>query len=361
MPDWTGIRKHGRGWRATISRGRGVPALQRHFPCEATWQEMQAWRKDERARLRLTRKQRATSGTFEYDAKRYLKAVSAMPSFSARERDISLWIAIFGLKRRETITSVDIREWRDKWINERRGDKPPYAASTINHRLRALSNVWTVLDGRRAPNPVRDVPEVREPDALPRGVPYDVIEAILAAVSKRGRPVKGEKNTSHALTTVRLRVLAYTGLTYAELKRMTRADVDFENATMRVARRQKGRGAAGALLPLLPQAVEAFRALDAANAWGHFSGGSIRKTFMLAAAKVRKDRPDLPHTRVYDLRHGFAALVYRATSSLDTVQALLRHTKKSTTQRYTLSAVEDVLTAQLARASSHLVEPDGKS
>lgn len=43
-----------------------------------------------------------------------------------------------------------------------------------------LENLWTVLDGLKADNPARDVPEAVEPEPISRGLPYDVVEAIVA-------------------------------------------------------------------------------------------------------------------------------------------------------------------------------------
>jgi integrase len=381
-PVWTGVQKHGAGWRASVSRGRGRSPLQKHFPRETPPRVMQRWRADAKAQLRLTRKQRATKGSFAYDAARYLEAVKALTTYEARKRDIQRWVAIFGTRQRDSLTSAEIRAWRDRWMTEPRSEhgwvgpgrpqaydqraKHPYSASTINHWLRALSNLWTVLDGRRAPNPVRDVPEVTEPDALPRGRSYALIEQIIAAISDRGRPTKGQKNTTVALTKIRLRVLAYTGLTYAQLQRLTPADVDLEAGTMLVKRRSKGKGAKPRRLALLPQAVDAFRALDVAGGWGPFSGASVRKSFVLAYGKLRQADPSLPPMRVYDLRHSFGSLVFRATKSPHAVKHMLSHESVRTTERYTLEAVEDVLAAQLsslpdALKSSQTIKPDGKS
>lgn len=381
-PLWTGIRRHGAGWRASVSLGRGRSPVQKHFPIETPVRVMQRWRADTKAELHLTRKRRATAGTFEYDARtRYLPAVAGLDDYDARQRDIERWIAIFGTRPRDSITSAEIRAWRNRWASEprqehgwlasgwRRNDdqkaKAPYSASTINHWLRALSNVWTVLDGRRAPNPVREVPEVPEPDALPRAIPYAVIERIIAACPNRSRPVKGQKNTAPSLTKIRLRVLAYTGLTYAQLQGLTAADVDLEAATMLVRRRRKGKGAAPRRLPLLPEAVEAFRALDAAKGWGEFSGASVRKTFLVAAGKVRRELAaegvELPLIRPNDLRHSMGTLVFRATADLAAVAELLQHGSVKTTRRYALAGVPDVLAGHLAKVqSSQTVKPDGK-
>lgn len=349
--DWTGIHKHGAGWRAVVSRGRGVAPVTRHFPRETSPTEMQEWRADERARLRLKRKERASKGTFEADAREYLRAVTALASYSARKADIELWIGIFGTQRRETITAAQIRTWRDRWMTEPRGADaegralPPYAASTINHRLRALSNLWTVLDGRRAPNPVREVPEVVEPDPLPRNLGFDVVGEILARVTDRSRPVKGQENKeTKSKTLARLRVMAYTGLTYAQLGRLQREDVDLEGASFLSRRRSKGKGSKAERLPLHEDAVEALRVFDALNCWGPFSGPSVRKTFLLAAEKARKAGVPVPKgARPYDLRHTWGTAVFAATRSIEAAQRLLRHTKRQTTERYVLGAVDDVL------------------
>jgi integrase len=362
---WTGIERHGHGYRASVSCGRGRPAVRQHFPVETPPAKMQEWRADTKASLRLTRKQRASKGTFEADARRYLRAVTALTTYKTRAKDIERWIAVFGTRRRDTISAADIREQRDVWITTPRGYRKAddgtlepyfYASSTINHWLRALSNLWTVLDGKRAPNPVREVPECIEPDARPRAISAELIDQIIDTVSDRGRPKKGEKNTSVALTKLRLRVLATTGLTYAQLGRLTRDDVDLKAGTMFVRRREKGKGAKPRCLPLLPDAIEAFTALDAAKGWGRFSGASVRKSFVLAMKKLGVTGP-----RVYDLRHSIGTQIFRATRSLKAVRDLLSHQSERTAARYALGGVDEVLAAHVADVSSHSVIPRGKS
>jgi integrase len=354
--DWTGIHRHGAGWRAVVSRGRGAAPVTRHFPQETPAAVMQEWRADERARQRIDRKQRASQGTFEGDARLYLRSVSAMASHSARTRDIERWIRIFGTRRRDTITAAEIRTWRDRWMTEPRGlakdgktPLPPYAAMTINHRLRALSNLWTVLDGRRALNPVREVPEVTEPDPLPRDLPFEVIDDILNRVTKRGRPIKGQPNKgTESLTFVRLRVIMYTGLTYSQLARLQPEDVDLVDGSMLVRRRSKGKGAKPQRLPLHPEAVKAFESFVRLGCWGPFSGASVRKTFVLAAGKARKAGVAVPKgAKPYDLRHSWGTAVVAATGSKEAARQLLSHAKRQTTERYILGAVDALLRAQV--------------
>jgi hypothetical protein len=205
-----GIRRHGPGWQARLRRRRR--ALRAAVPPLATpVSAIQAWQKDER--YRLTVQQRTYNplahverGTFAADAKRYLVAVAAMPDLKRRRRDIELWAQEFGARRRSSLASSEIRAVRDRWLTV--GSKHvyhkfvitaptgpghwaalavPLSGSTVNHRPRALSNLWTVLDGSRAPNPVREVPDADETPQLPRAIPYDVIERLPAALPDRGR------------------------------------------------------------------------------------------------------------------------------------------------------------------------------
>ncbi len=317
---------------------------------------MQDWRADEKARLRLTRKARASMGTFEGDARAYLRAVTALTTHQARTNDINLWIAIFGTRRRDTITSSEIRGWRDTWMKQPRAKgKPPYAASTINHRLRALSNLWTVLDGRRAPNPVRDVPEVKEPDPLPRALSFETIDAILSHMAIVSRSPKGlPRQGTQSKTLARLRVIMYTGLTNAQLAQVTPADVDLEHATLLVRGRSKGTGTKPQRLPLHPKAVDAFRHVAAIGAFGPFSGASMRKNFLVAARKARDAGHPVPlDVKPYDLRHSWGTAVVAATGSLEAAKDLLSHRSTRTTRRYVLGAADALLRAQVNAVAQH--------
>jgi hypothetical protein len=195
-----GVRRHGAGWQTEV-RVTGHPRSVKQWPLDTDPAELQTWRKDEHARLRLS-SPRANKGTFAADAKQYLTLVTTMPSFQMRRRDIGLWVAVFGVRSRSSITRAEIRAQRDRWhvsgprrLYRKRTDgryggdwvdvPGPLAASTVNHRLRALAHLWTVLDGPHAENPARDVPELEEEEREDRSLPYALIEAILAAMPDR--------------------------------------------------------------------------------------------------------------------------------------------------------------------------------
>lgn len=333
-----GIYQHGAGFRAVVSMGHGKPPVMKQFPPTATVADMQNWREDTRAHLRVSRKRRATRGSFEGDALRYLETVKAMPTIKERKYEIGLWTKEFGTRNRDTITAAEIRAVRDRWMITKRGPKqPPIANATVNKRLRALSNLFTVLDGRRSENPVRDVPELREPKPVARAMSYENIAAIIAAMPDRGRPGKGGIVPTVSYTKIRVRCLAYCQITPRQLATIKRPDLDLVNGRLRLPARKKGRGADALWVDLLPEALKAFKDFDANDLYGKFSQQSLRHSWQHAAAKL-----NLRNVRPYDMRHTYGSMIYRATKNRAAVQELMQHSQWSTSARYALSAMDEV-------------------
>jgi integrase len=209
----------------------------------------------------------------------------------------------------------------------------PLAASTVNHRLRALENMWTVLDGRHADNPVRDdVPEADEEEGPIRAIPPDVVRAILATMPD-------------SATKARLRVMAATGLPHASLGRIAAADVDLKAKTVWVPGRKKGQGTRGRLMPITSEAVTAFRLLGRHDAWGAFSRGSLRRMWVRACHAAGLTVA----LRPYDLRHSMATLTLEATGDVRATQMLMGHSSPKVTERYARAAVDPALQAAVAK------------
>lgn len=333
----TGIRRKRGGWQAYV-RVHGQ-FLSEMFPLDTPMKELQDWRtktKSEHAG------EPVLSGTFDADGVRYLSRVTAMPSYKDRERHIILWRTLFKGRTRRSIRSDEIRGARDTWLNE------GLAASTVNQRLRALSNLWTVLDGRRRPNPVRDVPEAPEPEAPPRAIPYPLVRSILDAMPDRGNAIKGQKTPDQSKTKARLRVMAWTGLTHSELGRLTRRDWDEVAGTLFVQGRRKGGGGASRTIPLTTEGRAAMRAFDDANAWGAFQRSALHASFRRACLVVanRRRTPKavrdvLLQLRPYDIRHSHATALYRASGDAHAAAIVLGHRSKQTTDRYIKAAVNE--------------------
>lgn len=357
----TGIYRHGAGWRAVVSQGRSRPRLTRHFPAGTSLAVMQAWRADAKAASRVKRKQRVLSGTLEADAAKYLQAVTSLTTYADRCREIDLWVQALGSRRREDITPGDIRAVRDRWLTTPRSadDDRPVSAATVNKRLRALSNLWRVLDGKQAYNPVRDVDEAPEPHPSPRALSYAAIQAILDRMPtyRHGQwkqtPPPDWTPTGLSKARVRVRIMAYTGLTPKALMRVTPADVDRTRNVLTLPARKKGRGVRPGVVPLLPPAAEAFAELAGLDGFGPFNVRTLRYAFTRAATLA-----GYPSARLHDLRHALAAIAYETTGSLDVVMALLQHTTRDTTQRYTLAAAFKVLQAQTQPLVQHFGTTD---
>lgn len=345
--DYTGIHRHGAGWRAVVSLGRRGKLMQ-YFPKGTDIRAMQDWRKDEQAKARLTRG-RAPKGSFEADVARYLLLVKGLTTIADRKRDMARWVTLFGRRRRDTITSGEIRAIRDTWLRAPRAPGlPPLAANTVSKRLRALSNLYTVLDGPRADNPVRDVEEPREPEPQARAMPAEMIAAILADLPDHGRAAKGKKRPTFSATKIRIQCMAACQITPKQLGQLTRADLDLAGQRIHLPARAKGRGAAAVWVGLLPDAVTAFTEFDARNLYGPFSQHSLRQSWARAVKRLK-----LPRVTPYQLRHTMGRLIYRATGDRGAVQKMLQHASWETSERYIGEAADEVLATQWEAVKAH--------
>lgn len=360
---WRGIRRHGAGWQAEV-RVTGHPRSLQAFPLETDPATMQKWRTKEKRRLRELKPRGA--GTFTRDAENYLSAKKAMPTFKERKRHIELWIEIFKGRHRSTIKAWEIAAQRDRWLTEgplrvwrkwsdddipKRGgrfvDVPgPLSASQVNKRLRALENLWTVLDGSKADNPVREAGEAVEPEAEARGLPYALIEALLAAMPDRGRAKKGEKRSTVSLAKLRQAAIAYVGLSHGELEGISAADLHLDESPpwVWIAGRRKGKGTEGTAQLLTERGAEALRTLQAAEGLGPFAAGPLRIALKRACRQVAPDG-SLDHLTPYMLRHSFATEVFEKTGNLEVTRLMMRHKDGRTTIRYSKRAIAPVLSA----------------
>ena len=257
-----------------------------------------------------------STGRFRDDARTYLQAVRAMPSYAERRQHIDEWIALFGDLRRSEITPHAIRAQLQTWTLAGK------AASTVNHRRTALMHLFTVLDGKSAANPVKDVPKFREPAPMPRGLSYKAMKKLFAAMPSG--PHKA-----------RLMVIGYTGIPHAQLMLIQSTDVNLTARTVAVAGRKKGAGTRTRIVPLTPDGVRAFTMMGTSKAWGRFERWELRRFFLRAC-----ERLGLTGLKPYDLRHSFASEVYRRSGDIRATQILLDHSSQTLTHRYTVGATE---------------------
>lgn len=337
--DWTGIHKHGVGWRAVVSLGPDGVRRQ-FFPRDTPVAKMQKWREMERAKW-VTAPRRGTVGTFRNDAARYLKHpdVVKKPTYAEIPAQLERWIAELGDTPRDEITSHQLRKIRDRWAMEPRSltDPRPLSAGRVNRLVSRLSHLWTVLDGRRAPNPVRDIEPLTEEQGPVRDIPRDDLAKLIAAMSTKGQPLRGRVVPLNASKSrARIMVLATTGLPSGTLKRLRPEDVDLKKRMIYRPERKKGAGTSRSAQPMTKAAVDAFQEFGRLNCWGPFSNSSLRKS-LLTAAKNAGIKPP----RIYDIRHTFLSDLARASKDEVAVMHIAQHSSINTTRRYTRGSMSD--------------------
>lgn len=316
-----------------------------HFEAFTTQKARLAWIERERTRLRDDLPS-ARAGTFAGDVQRYLATLQHRPRLQQeRTRDLKLPVQRFGERPRHEIKAPEY----SALLSELRTTK---AASTCNHVRIALSHLYSTLDGKDKPNIMRDVISFEEPEPEPRDIPEHLIDRILAQMTREwGTKETGKRPQK---TKARLRVMAATGLTPAQIKNLRHEDLHLQDAAVFVRRRLKGKGVKGSLKPLTAEGVEALRELVAAKAFGPWSVQSANKAWgraCTAASVLREttheERLIIEKARLYDLRHSFGTKVFKLTGSLHTTGELLDHRSAKTTRRYALGAIPAHLRAAI--------------
>lgn len=337
-------RPHSGGWQLyTRLHGRLVTAW---FKTQPTAAEARDWVR--LAHLRANRPETVTApaadaSTLRADVQTYLALRASMPTLRWRRDDLARWVDAYGAYARSDITPMMVRAQLEQWIAD------GYAANTVNHRRSALANLYTVLDGRHARNPAREVPRYQEPQQPPAALPPAAIAAVLAVM--RETPTKA-----------RLRLMAWTGWPHAQIRALEPSHIRWDEAVYVTARR-KGGGVAGRWLPLLPDGWAALRAFKRIGAWGPFSTSSLRTSLRAAAQRVQRDRTIPPAIRAaladvtpYDLRHSFLTLVGLHSRDERAVAALGMHADTRTTRRYTEASVDPRVAAAMAKVAEQVAE-----
>lgn len=285
------------------------------------------WREETRRALRNLPPDTAPDGTLEADIDRYLLQVKAMPTYEERERHLLLWRDELGaLTPRAEIRADDIRTVLQKW-------RKVLGPATCNKRRAAIMHLWSVLDGKGASNPVRDVPKFPAPHALPRGRDPHVIDRAL-------------KQAPRCRSRACCRVMLWTGMRPVELDRAKPDDV---NLAQRTAIIRTAKGGRVRVVPLTDQAIQAWKEFDAAECWEHVPQAAPLNRWL-------KDRTGIPDLRVYDLRHSYGTALARRETRLDVIGSLMGHSTLELTKRYTLAAV----TPDALAATVKLAEEAGK-
>lgn len=323
-----GIRPWKGGWQAYVRTRHGLKS--KSFPLGTPLETMKLWRRTEQiARPRV----RKPSGTFQADIQAYLARVTAMPTYWQKTHHLKLWAdALGGHRPRHEIATGEIEQAMQRWLRD--GTAP----NTVRLRRGTLAALYTRLDGK-GPNVVSASAQPRQPPPKVRGIDYAIITAALDGM----RPTA---------TRARLRIIAWTGLPPAILKKITPADIDWQRSTVRVVPRRKGAGAPARELPLLPNALAAFKELRSLDAFGEFEQSAANAAFQRACKRLT---PPVTGVRLYDLRHSFAVMMYRVTRDLATTARFLLHASTVMTERYAQGATVDVDNQAITAVHSWIV------
>jgi integrase len=258
-----------------------------------------------------------------------------------------------------------------------RGKRPPepLARTTVRKRMLVLN---AILERARAlgwlaANPGREVTIVADPGADPDFnvlTPQQVedVAAAMAEIADDELPLmRNDEVDTCALAKMRecralwaeaVRLAAYTGLRFGELRDLRWRDIDWEGRIVHVRRNTPSSAPAGVTskrpkgkrarsLPLIDQAVEVLRRIQAIypsapndlvlpnRANGMLGAGHVRNAFYrgLTRAGLGYLRTKNNPMTFHDLRHTFGTLAARKLP-LNEVQAYLGHADIATTMRY---------------------------
>jgi integrase len=344
-------------------RKTGPRPKEKRFPKDTALKTMKAWQEDQRSALRRE-KLRPVKGTLADGVERYLALpeVKALVAYKDRVREISAWLKGFGHLQRHLITPEQVRAQLNQW---RYDDN--LAAQTCNLRRHAFGHLYTLLDGKNAYNPVRDVPKFKTPKPTAKWLPYETIEAVFGVMRRNE-------------TIARLMLMAYAGYRPSEIKRTQPSDVlPFLDLPEPFAIKRCGKGGNPVSMPLTPKAVDAWRLLIKAlgildatpdqwtakmrfgtSSMNHNWKDAMRRAGDNAVAEAEKAGANADTLRAialrfepvhcYRLKHSFAVRLLIACDNKELVQKALGHTSEKTTSIYTMMAVDPRLTEAIKKA-----------
>ncbi len=264
----------------------------------------------------------------------------------AYRRDLKLYLTYLGDHGIHDATKVGEADIADFLATLREREYAPgkrYSSATVARVLAAVRGFhkFLVREGVSRADPAEPVGAPRVPRSLPRALPLEEVERLLAAVPSDGAIALRD--------TAILELLYAAGLRISELTSLDVDDLDLEDRSVRCI----GKGSKERIVPLGRAAIDALhryltqsRPSMARPASGPAVFLNARGTRLTrqgcwkllkkyaAAADLR--RRISPHT----LRHSFATHLLDGGADIRVVQELLGHASVSTTQVYTLVSRE---------------------
>jgi len=259
---------------------------------------------------------------------------------------------------RHLITPEQIAEQMEQWNIE------GVAVWTRRHRLNALRDLYTKLDGSEADNPARAVRQPKKPKPVPHALGYDVIRATLAMM----------KPTA---TKALLMVMAFCGFRPEEVRRIAPHMIHVDATTVDDATgatvpapfviRPSAKGGDVVAVPLPDEGVEAWKLWQATNrwipdepTWDMDSLTNANRDWKKAMARVQRklvaegkmeEAARYEPVCSYSLVHSYCTrLLVDGKADITVVQKARGHKDVRTTQIYTMMRVDARLAVAVKRA-----------
>lgn len=194
--------------------------------------------------------------------------------------------------------------------------RPGWAAKTraTYYSHMAPFYAWCMDTERLHRNPMRAVPKPKAPAGLPRPVPPDILDRILA-----------EAVQPWLLAAL---MAAYAGLRCFEVAQLRREDVTEERITL------VGKGGKAASIPTHPRIWAAVRDRPAGILVRPALAAQFTSHRLSNRFSEYMDSLGAPDVTLHRLRHSFGSRVYGQSHDLLLTQRLLRHSSPVTTQGY---------------------------
>lgn len=269
-------------------------------------------------------------------------------TLAAYRRDVTRYLehlAASGITTMDEVGESSVEQFL-RALREGDGDHPPLAASSAARALVAVRrfHAFAAIEAD-APDAAADVAPPSLPRKLPKAIPLDDIERLLAAV---GDGQDGGSLRDRAV----LEVLYGTGARVSEVVGLDVDDVDLSTRSLRLlgkGRKERivplGRYACDALGAYLTRERPALAAKGKAGAAVFLNqrGGRLSRqsvfTLVRRAAKLSGVAGEVsPHT----LRHSYATHLLEGGADVRVVQELLGHASVTTTQIYTMVSVQQL-------------------
>src|SRR5579862_362238 len=340
---WVGIERRRRAkgdkWRAWVRVHPGKGGLKsKTYDLDTAPSVMQAWRTQQ-----VELFGGPTEGGLAAEIATFLAKpeIAAQPHVHQTARMLGVWLDELGDVPRDSLTKDQFETVIQKWLKV-------YAEPTVYHRRSVLVSLYTVLDGEEAANPAKATTCPKSWIPADHSVPFATLTAIVDAMPDWRYVKKGIRVPSVAKLVAR--VMIATGLRPVDLSRVRRHHLAWLAESFLWPASKKGEGVDAHDCEMSEEALIAFRAFDAADAYNRFSPAAVSHSFKRAARQVcGQDTP----IHLYTLRHGVGADLYRVTRDLATVGRLLGHAEGSrATPQYARGANAEVNRAAVQALSA---------